>query len=116
MDGSEEEKYQVSHIEVVRDVKVDVKDKDRKVKLDSEGLPLVPQPSDDPEDPLNWPLWLKCAVLTQAALLGAVGNLKCVFDCFRFCVVSVLMLLCMIARRLLTLHILHSLQSSTSRP
>lgn len=29
------------------------------LKLDKNGIPLSPQPSDDPADPLNWPLRLK---------------------------------------------------------
>lgn len=33
-----------------------------RLKLDSHGLPLIPQPSDDPADPLNWPLKLKVCV------------------------------------------------------
>ena len=67
-----QEKEEIAHIEVVQTPVSNVQN----IKLDGQGLPLVPQPSDDPEDPLNWPLWLKCAVLTQAALLGALGNLK----------------------------------------
>ena len=67
-----QEKEEIAHIEVVQTPVSSV----HNTKLDGQGLPLVPQPSDDPEDPLNWPLWLKCAVLTQAALLGALGNLK----------------------------------------
>lgn len=40
-------------------------------------LLLVPQPSDDPNDPLNWPLWKKdfilCIVSLSAAVVGAYG-------------------------------------------
>ncbi|EIM91358.1 uncharacterized protein STEHIDRAFT_107930 [Stereum hirsutum FP-91666 SS1] len=46
------------------------------VKLDSHGLPLSPQPSDDPEDPLNWPLAYRLFVLTQVSLLASLGNLN----------------------------------------
>ena len=28
---------------------------------------LLPRPSDDPRDPLNWPLWLKVTFTTQKA-------------------------------------------------
>ena len=70
MDGSEEEKYQVSHIEVVRDDRGDLEEKEKKVKLDSEGLPLVPQPSDDPEDPQNVRMTLKfCTLPTLKSFL-----------------------------------------------
>ncbi|KAG6004047.1 hypothetical protein E4U21_001443 [Claviceps maximensis] len=44
------------------------------------GTELVPQPSDDPNDPLNWPRWRKN--LNFASLLmmvGLVGNTKTVF-------------------------------------
>ncbi|ORY18116.1 major facilitator superfamily domain-containing protein [Clohesyomyces aquaticus] len=38
---------------------------------------LVPQPTDDPNDPLNWPLWKKdmilCIVGFSAAVVGAYG-------------------------------------------
>ena len=33
------------------------------LRLDSKRLPLSPQPSDDPLDPLNWKPWLKLVVL-----------------------------------------------------
>ncbi|EIM91357.1 MFS general substrate transporter [Stereum hirsutum FP-91666 SS1] len=44
------------------------------IKLDSHGLPLSPQPSDDPEDPLNWPLAYRLFVLLQVGLLATLGN------------------------------------------
>ncbi|KAK3725445.1 hypothetical protein LTR37_000415 [Vermiconidia calcicola] len=38
---------------------------------------LIPQPSDDPDDPLNWPLWKKDLILfivgMSAAVVGAYG-------------------------------------------
>lgn len=40
------------------------------VKLDKRGMPLVPQPTSDPLDPLNWSLWLKILVLLQVSLLA----------------------------------------------
>lgn len=40
------------------------------VRLDKRGLPLVPQPTSDPLDPLNWNLWLKILVLLQVSLLA----------------------------------------------
>ncbi|EIM91356.1 MFS general substrate transporter [Stereum hirsutum FP-91666 SS1] len=44
------------------------------VKLDKHGLPLSPQPSDDPEDPLNWPLLYRIFVLIQVSLLATLGT------------------------------------------
>ena len=40
------------------------------VKLDKRGIPLVPQPTSDPLDPLNWSSWLKILVLLQVSLLA----------------------------------------------
>ncbi|PYH99093.1 MFS general substrate transporter [Aspergillus ellipticus CBS 707.79] len=37
------------------------------VKTNSQGIPLVPQPSDDPEDPLNWSTFVKHAALVVLA-------------------------------------------------
>ncbi|KIX03269.1 uncharacterized protein Z518_06821 [Rhinocladiella mackenziei CBS 650.93] len=38
--------------------------------------PLTPLPSDDPRDPLNWPMWLKIVILVQTSLLAAIGGLN----------------------------------------
>ncbi|KAJ7644448.1 MFS general substrate transporter [Roridomyces roridus] len=46
------------------------------LKLDSHGLPLVPQPSSDPSDPLNFPQWLKIAILLQVSFLSGLGPLN----------------------------------------
>ncbi|OAA66933.1 ankyrin repeat-containing protein [Niveomyces insectorum RCEF 264] len=43
------------------------------LKKDSNGIVLVPQPSDSPHDPLNWPMWRKHCAL--AAL--SYGSLVC---------------------------------------
>ena len=45
------------------------------LKLDSHGLPLVPQPSDDPDDPLNWPYWHKVYIVGLIAVLGLVSQM-----------------------------------------
>lgn len=37
-------------------------EKEKPLKLDSNGIPLDPQPSDSPDDPLNWPYWGKVYV------------------------------------------------------
>ncbi|KAH8804475.1 major facilitator superfamily domain-containing protein [Xylogone sp. PMI_703] len=42
------------------------------LKLDQHGLPLVPQPSDHKDDPLNWSKWYKYYVLTLLCLLAFV--------------------------------------------
>ncbi|KAG9248343.1 major facilitator superfamily domain-containing protein [Calycina marina] len=42
-------------------------------KLDGHGLPLVPQPSHFKDDPLNWPSWLKWAVLIQVGTMAFLG-------------------------------------------
>ncbi|KAF7356451.1 MFS general substrate transporter [Mycena venus] len=46
------------------------------LKLDKTGLPLIPQPSDDASDPLNFPQWLKIAVLLQVSFLALLGPLN----------------------------------------
>ncbi|KAK6967127.1 MFS general substrate transporter [Favolaschia claudopus] len=46
------------------------------LKLDTTGLPLIPQPSDDPSDPLNFPQWLKVAILLQVSFLALLGPLN----------------------------------------
>ncbi|KAA8576542.1 hypothetical protein MFRU_009g03680 [Monilinia fructicola] len=43
------------------------------IKLDQHGLPLVPQPSQFQDDPLNWPTWLKWAVLIQVGYMAFLG-------------------------------------------
>ncbi|KAK8101441.1 MFS general substrate transporter [Apiospora kogelbergensis] len=48
---------------------------DGRLKVDRHGLPLVPQPSDNKDDPLNWPKPLKLAVLLQASLLTLMGTM-----------------------------------------
>ncbi|KAL9617545.1 MAG: hypothetical protein Q9160_007662 [Pyrenula sp. 1 TL-2023] len=42
-------------------------------KRSSEGIVLVPQPSDDPADPLNWPIWKKILILAVVSLAGFIG-------------------------------------------
>ncbi|GAA6048292.1 hypothetical protein JCM3770_006523 [Rhodotorula araucariae] len=49
------------------------------LKRDKNGIVLVPQPSDDPRDPLNWPTWKRelCYfnLVFGTALVGAIGPL-----------------------------------------
>ncbi|KAF8143827.1 MFS general substrate transporter [Mycena galopus ATCC 62051] len=49
---------------------------DQGTKLDKHGLPLIPQPSADPSDPLNFPQWLKVAILLQVSFLAGLGPLN----------------------------------------
>ncbi|KAF7366945.1 MFS general substrate transporter [Mycena sanguinolenta] len=46
------------------------------LKLDKTGLPLIPQPSNDASDPLNFPQWLKIAILLQVSFLAGLGPLN----------------------------------------
>ncbi|EPQ61258.1 MFS general substrate transporter [Gloeophyllum trabeum ATCC 11539] len=47
------------------------------VKRSKDGIILVPQPSDSPNDPLNWPTWRKMALMLTitygAGIVGAFG-------------------------------------------
>ncbi|KAF8188828.1 major facilitator superfamily domain-containing protein [Mycena galopus ATCC 62051] len=43
------------------------------ILVDSHGLALVPQPSRFKDDPLNWPSWLKWAVLLQVGFFAFLG-------------------------------------------
>ncbi|KAJ7662925.1 major facilitator superfamily domain-containing protein [Mycena rosella] len=43
------------------------------LQLDRHGLPLMPQPSRFNDDPLNWPSWMKWAVLIQVGLFAFLG-------------------------------------------
>ncbi|KZV79773.1 MFS general substrate transporter [Exidia glandulosa HHB12029] len=40
----------------------------------SHGLPLVPQPTERTDDPLNWPRWLKYIVLAQVSVMALLGQ------------------------------------------
>lgn len=42
--------------------------------MDNDVLRLVPLPSSDPADPLNWPMWRKIAVLLCVSLYSFVSN------------------------------------------
>lgn len=47
----------------------------RPLKYDSSGrYVLVPQPSDDPNDPLNWPRWKRDAILGVLCLISVVAT------------------------------------------
>jgi hypothetical protein len=48
---------------------------DAKLKLAKDGKTvLIPQPSDDPRDPLNWPAWRKHMTLLVICIAGAMGD------------------------------------------
>jgi hypothetical protein len=40
---------------------------DVELKKSSKGVVLIPQPTDDPQDPLNWPRWKKIAIMVVIA-------------------------------------------------
>ncbi|TWU72759.1 hypothetical protein ED733_002612 [Metarhizium rileyi] len=43
-------------------------------------IELVPQPSDDPDDPLNWPRWRKdLNLVSLLVMVGLIGGMKTVF-------------------------------------
>jgi hypothetical protein len=48
---------------------------DAKLKTAQDGKTLlIPQPSDDPRDPLNWPAWRKHTTLLVICIAGAMGD------------------------------------------
>ncbi|EON66743.1 hypothetical protein W97_05989 [Coniosporium apollinis CBS 100218] len=50
---------------------------DPNLKYDRSGphpIILVPQPSDDPNDPLNWPLWKRDVILVVLSLLSVIAS------------------------------------------
>lgn len=54
---------------------VDDQVKERPLKLDRNGLPLIPQPSDHPDDPLNWPYWGRVYIALMVSGLGFVAQM-----------------------------------------
>ncbi|KAK7719448.1 hypothetical protein SLS63_010086 [Diaporthe eres] len=63
-------KHDVSHLE---DQGHNTTKETSPLKLDTHGLPLRPQPSNDTRDPLNWPFKLKLWVLFQVSYLAFLG-------------------------------------------
>ena len=50
---------------------------DSRLKYDTSGpipIILVPQPSDDPNDPLNWPLWKRDSILIILSILSVIAS------------------------------------------
>lgn len=50
---------------------------DSRLKYDRSGavpIILVPQPSDDPNDPLNWPLWRRDLILVLLSILSVIAS------------------------------------------
>ncbi|PIA90915.1 Protein HOL1 [Cercospora beticola] len=45
-----------------------------KLKRSKNGVILVPQPSDDPKDPLNWPLWKRDVICGVLCLLSVIAS------------------------------------------
>lgn len=44
------------------------------LKKSSKGVVLIPQPTDDPQDPLNWPRWKKSAILLVVAVNACTAD------------------------------------------
>ncbi|KAJ7075600.1 MFS general substrate transporter [Mycena belliarum] len=66
MDASEKERSEKSVVAELESV--------TPLKLDSKGLPLIPQPSDDPEDPLNWSRAQKFLIVAIVSLVAFFGT------------------------------------------
>ncbi|GLB37958.1 putative major facilitator superfamily protein [Lyophyllum shimeji] len=47
-----------------------------RLKLDSTGLPLLPQPTTSPFDPLNYPNWLRYTILGEICMLAFLATLN----------------------------------------
>ncbi|KAI7215749.1 hypothetical protein KC352_g16663, partial [Hortaea werneckii] len=47
---------------------------DAVLKRSKDGTILVPQPSDDPRDPLNWPLWRRDLITGILCLLSVIAS------------------------------------------
>ncbi|RDB25095.1 hypothetical protein Hypma_007426 [Hypsizygus marmoreus] len=60
----------------VNGAKEPVDEKDTILKLDQSGLPLLPQPTASPFDPLNYPNWLRYAILAEISLLAFLATLN----------------------------------------
>jgi len=59
------------------------------LKLDKHGLPLVPQPTGDPLDPLSWRPWLKFLILIEVSLFTLLSLLSASMITPNFQVLSV---------------------------
>ncbi|THV06621.1 MFS general substrate transporter [Dendrothele bispora CBS 962.96] len=46
------------------------------IQLDHDGLPLIPQPTTSPYDPLNYPNWLKYTALALVSMLAFLATLN----------------------------------------
>ncbi|KAF5366026.1 hypothetical protein D9758_006737 [Tetrapyrgos nigripes] len=46
------------------------------IQLDPAGLPLIPQPTTSPYDPLNYPNWLKYIILALVSMLAFLATLN----------------------------------------
>ena len=52
---------------------------ERPLKLDKHGLPLIPQPSDHKDDPLNWPVWQKYYIVLLLSAFTLMSQLGAAF-------------------------------------
>ncbi|KAH8820654.1 major facilitator superfamily domain-containing protein [Xylogone sp. PMI_703] len=50
-------------------------DKPVHLKLDRSGFPMIPQPSDHKDDPLNWPIWAKIYIVLMVSGLAFISQM-----------------------------------------
>lgn len=67
--SNDPEKAQSGNITYTGDASKELQNNRNKLKIDPQtGFILYPQPTDDPNDPLNWPQWAKSLIVCQVAL------------------------------------------------
>lgn len=47
---------------------------ERQLRLDRHGLPMVPQPTSSADDPLNWNVWFRIALVMLVSGLGFIAQ------------------------------------------
>lgn len=62
-------------VEKIPNIEREGTDKPRQLKLDKNGIPLDPQPSDHKDDPLNWSLWGKIYIALMVSALGFISQM-----------------------------------------
>lgn len=68
--------HEKPNIPITTDGNIEHQEGQESIKMDKHGLPLTPQPSENPMDPLNWKPWLKYLVLGQVSLLSFTALLS----------------------------------------
>ena len=67
------EKDQNSDLELSRPSFRDEASAGKDLRRTASGVVLVPQPTDSPADPLNWPMWKKVLNLSIVSLAAFIG-------------------------------------------